>query len=321
MKVSVALCTYNGEKYLPEQLASFDRQTRPPDEVVVCDDRSTDGTVDLLRRYAGGAAFPVRVCVNETNLGSTKNFEKAIGLCDGDVIALSDQDDSWLPDKLARMEAAFASDPAVGLVTGDARLADADLRPTPLHLWANIPFTAAMQDEFEAGGAARLMLRYNVVTGATTAFRADLRPLLLPVPDCWVHDGWIGLIAAAVSDGRLVRDPVILYRQHGTQQIGMGKLTLARQYQSARRMNRAYFEKLTTCFDVVAERVSAISDRLCDSTLLRAVEEKVRHTRLRADMRGMWRVRRIGLAVRELLAGRYHRFGQGVKAFGLDVLM
>src|ERR687885_1327551 len=101
MKVSVAMCTYNGAAFLREQLQSLAAQARTPDELVVCDDASADATVRVVREFAAAAPFPVRLTVNERNLGSTKNFERAISLCAGDLVALSDQDDLWLPAKLA----------------------------------------------------------------------------------------------------------------------------------------------------------------------------------------------------------------------------
>src|SRR5215207_2518174 len=100
VRISIALCTYNGEQYLQQQLDSFVAQSRPPDELVVCDDRSTDRTVPIVEDFAKRAPFRVELVINETNLGSTRNFEKAIGLCTGDIIFLADQDDVWLPEKL-----------------------------------------------------------------------------------------------------------------------------------------------------------------------------------------------------------------------------
>src|SRR5580698_1985958 len=101
MKLSVALCTYNGERFLPEQLASIREQSRLPDELVICDDASADQSVAIATRFAERAPFPVRIEANSRNLGSTPNFARAIELCNGDAIVLSDQDDVWLPDKLS----------------------------------------------------------------------------------------------------------------------------------------------------------------------------------------------------------------------------
>src|SRR5258708_37621369 len=101
--LSVAMCTYNGARFLPEQLESIAAQTKLPDELVVCDDRSTDGSVEIIRSFAQRAPFEIRLDINANNLGSTKNFEKAIGLCQGEIIALADQDDVWCPQKLSRI--------------------------------------------------------------------------------------------------------------------------------------------------------------------------------------------------------------------------
>src|SRR5690606_8953402 len=83
MMISVAMCTYNGEKYLAEQLESILRQDHPVDELVVCDDGSSDRTIAILNEFAQKAPFVVGIHVNEKNLGSTKNFEKALTLCQG----------------------------------------------------------------------------------------------------------------------------------------------------------------------------------------------------------------------------------------------
>src|SRR5947209_20067608 len=115
MTISVALCTYNGAQYLLNQLTSIEAQTRRPDEVVICDDSSCDGTVELIRSWADAAPFPVRVHVNPRNVGAIKNFERAVSLSCGDLIALADQDDLWYPNKLGVLEQQLGDNPAAGL--------------------------------------------------------------------------------------------------------------------------------------------------------------------------------------------------------------
>src|SRR5207253_4621935 len=124
MKLSVAMCTYNGASYLQEQFDSIAMQTRLPDELVICDDVSVDTTKEITDKFAAVAPFAVKRHFNENNLGSTKNFEKAIGLCQGDIIALADQDDEWSPIKLEQLEAALASSAKTGLVFSDAEVVD-----------------------------------------------------------------------------------------------------------------------------------------------------------------------------------------------------
>lgn len=103
MKTSVALCTYNGEKYIKEQLDSILNQTKKVDEIIVCDDCSSDKTVEILNHYSSTNPGLFKIYINEQNLRSVKNFEKAITLCTGDIIFLSDQDDFWVNEKSGRI--------------------------------------------------------------------------------------------------------------------------------------------------------------------------------------------------------------------------
>ncbi|MGA9069058.1 MAG: glycosyltransferase, partial [Terracidiphilus sp.] len=124
LRISVALCTYNGERYLREQLNSIASQTRVPYEVVICDDNSTDATLDIVESFVQSVSFRVRVEHNSFRLGSTHNFEKAIQSCTGDLIALCDQDDVWRPDKLSVQAARLESDSSIGGLFSDASLVD-----------------------------------------------------------------------------------------------------------------------------------------------------------------------------------------------------
>ena len=103
MKISVAMCTFNGGPFLGEQLQSIAAQDRPPDELVICDDGSTDETLDAVGRFARSVPLPVRLEINRQRLGSSANFAKAVGMCRGDWIFLADQDDFWPKGKVRRM--------------------------------------------------------------------------------------------------------------------------------------------------------------------------------------------------------------------------
>src|SRR5438270_9952995 len=107
LTMSVAMCTFNGEAFLDAQLESIGAQGRPPDELIVCDDGSTDRSREIIAQFARRFAFPTRVTVNQTNLGSTRNFEQAISLCSSNVVVLADQDDIWYPNKLKSIEKPF----------------------------------------------------------------------------------------------------------------------------------------------------------------------------------------------------------------------
>ena len=224
MKLSIAMCTYNGAAYLSEQLESIAAQTRLPDELVVCDDRSSDGlTCEIVKAFANQVQFPVRLFVNRKNLGGKKNFQKAIGRCQGDIVFFCGQDDVWKQNKLARIEAVFSSAPEVGLVFTDAEVVSEDLHTLVDSLVENSDFGTESQALIKKGQALRVFLQGNVVTGATMAFRACLRPFVLPIPGDTIlqEDAWIALIIAAVAPVVFLKEPLIKYRQHVGQQIGV----------------------------------------------------------------------------------------------------
>jgi glycosyltransferase involved in cell wall biosynthesis len=226
--ISVALCTYNGERYLPAQLESIAAQTRLPDELVVCDDASTDRTAKMVRSFARSAPFPVRLTVNAANLGSNANFEQAICLCRGEFIALSDQDDIWFPSRLERSAWFLEHHPPCGLVFADGEIIDGDGRLLNTRLWQQFHFDPPLKDALWQGDY-RPLARFRFITGATVMFRARFRPYLFPILGEWVHDGWIANLIACLSGICFVDEPLIYYRRHERQQIGLGGAALRRR--------------------------------------------------------------------------------------------
>ncbi len=223
------MCTYNGAKFLAEQLLSIVQQTRQPEELVICDDGSTDDTLEIVREFSRSAPFPVRVICNPQNLGSTKNFEKAMGLCRGDLIALSDQDDIWMAEKLACQAEMMESDAELGGVFSDAQLVDDRSNPLNERLWRKIGFTPGEQTLFQKGQSTAILTGKNVVTGATLMVRASLLPRFLPIPAPWVHDGWIAWMLAVYSKLGLIPDALIHYRIHAGQQLGVKAIASSRR--------------------------------------------------------------------------------------------
>lgn len=219
-RISVALCTYNGERFLSQQLESIAQQTRLPDELIVCDDRSTDRTVSILREFAASAPYPVNIYENEHNLGSAANFERAIRLCRGNLIALSDQDDIWYPVRLERSEQEFTVHPQAGLVFSDADVINDRDELTGPTMWQRLGFAGKRARDL-LGGEYLLLAKHRFVTGATMMFRASLRDRCLPIGKGWIHDEWIALITAAFFELRPINQPLIRYRIHGSQQVGL----------------------------------------------------------------------------------------------------
>lgn len=339
MKISVALCTYNGSRFLREQLDSIAGQGRPPDELVICDDRSSDDTVEIAREFGAEAAFAVAVHVNDANLGSTANFAGAIERCTGDIIALSDQDDVWLPQKLERLEAEFASDARVGMVFSDATVVDEKLVPIGVKLWRET-FRPHDQRMFAAGRTAEVLLHYNVVTGATMAIRRSLLPAIMPIPGLteFIHDGWIALVASLCSEVRFIPVPLVLYRQHDGQQLGAGlsrwnlpRIERFRMTVESRGRTIERLVEFTAAFNdqrIAAVRsVALLPDIDLDREKLVAMIEATReqidgnmtHLRARIDLPS-GRLRRIPAILSEMRTGRYGRFSRGWESAVLDLV-
>ena len=198
-RISVAMCTYNGERFLAQQLVSIAQQSRPPDELVVCDDGSTDRTVAMIREFAVSVRYPVRVFENEHNLGVAANFERAIRLCEGNLIALADQDDIWYPIRLERSEQELTAHPEAGLIFSDADIIDDKNQSTGATLWQRLSFAGKREQDLLAGRYV-VLAKHRFVTGATVMMRAGLRDRCLPIGEGWIHDEWIAMITAAFSD-------------------------------------------------------------------------------------------------------------------------
>jgi glycosyltransferase involved in cell wall biosynthesis len=219
--ISVALCTYNGTRFLQEQLASLQAQECLPEELVVCDDRSTDNTVELLESFARTAPFPVRIHVNQENLGSTRNFDRAMRLCAGSFIAFCDQDDIWHPKRLSECARVLRDDPRLGMVFSNGELIDDTGTRLPGRLWDKFTFDRAIRERIRRGDMLPLV-RYRFVTGATMMFRSALRDYLCPAAGEWLHDGWIAALIACMAGVSFLDQPLIRYRIHAQQQVGTG---------------------------------------------------------------------------------------------------
>jgi glycosyltransferase involved in cell wall biosynthesis len=236
MQISIAMCTCNGATYLRRQLESFARQTSLPCELVVCDDRSSDATLTILKEFAGTAPFHVRLFENEKNLGSTKNFEQAIGLCRGDLIALADQDDEWYTQKLEQFGRFFHSFPEAILAFSDADLIDDRHDCLNRRLWQSVYFSAGSTAPHVERNLLCTLLKLNsVATGATMVLRAQLRPEILPIPDGWVHDAWIVWMAAITGCVGILPQAQMRYRLHAAQQLGLDPPSLLERLRHARR--------------------------------------------------------------------------------------
>lgn len=316
---SIALCTYQGARYIQEQLDSIATQTRPPDEIVLCDDGSTDNTLDIVNEFADSAPFSVRIHRNDVTLGVAKNFERAIRRCEGNVIVLCDQDDVWLPHKLSVLEAAFENSPKVNLFFSNASLVDDRLIPLGNTLWNGIRFSHREQHMIRSGDAFRVLLRHNVVTGATTAFRSKSRDVVLPIPHWDIHDSWIALLIAATGEVGIIDDCLIQYRQHSENQIGAKKRGLLNRWQRPRASVLKNMRRVLKETETAAIRLQECGEAANRPDNLAELVAKKNHLEARIHFvnhdQGWFRA-----LLGELFERRYHRYSEGWSSVMHDVL-
>ena len=215
--ISVALCTYNGERYIKEQLESILKQTITPDEIIMVDDISLDNTVEIAESVLRDSGVYHEIVINSTRLGVSKNFEKAIRFCKGDFIFTADQDDVWKDNKIERILSCFDED--VSLVFTNAELVDANLNPQGTDLWK----AYCLDIEGFNENYQNSLLKKDYITGATMAFRTFDFDKVFPVPESLYHDQWIGLNALRFGKVQCINDKLILYRQHSNNVIGAKK--------------------------------------------------------------------------------------------------
>jgi glycosyltransferase involved in cell wall biosynthesis len=325
LTISIALCTYNGQAFLQQQLASLGDQTRRPDEVVASDDGSGDDTLKILESFARSAPFSVQILQNPTRLGPAQNFGRAIAACEGDIIALCDQDDIWKPNKLAVAESAFLQDPDLAFVFSDADVCDADGMPLGYGLWSSVGFVGRTRRQFEAGHGLDVLLRQHAVTGATLCFASKFRDLILPIDKNWMHDGWIALLLSMVGRGRAIDQRLIEYRQHPSQSIGApARRSLYQQYLNAKQMDRLVFAEQAEQFEAALQRWRSRGVPLMPASAdIPGYEirfgQKIRHCRNRSAIRTRHASRLSTVA--EFLSLRYSRFSFGWKSFAQDLFL
>jgi glycosyltransferase involved in cell wall biosynthesis len=312
------MCTFNGSDFVLEQLASIIKQKRPPDEIVICDDCSTDDTVDKIRHFDKCSDVKIKLCINDKNLGASKNFEKAIQLCCGDIIALADQDDIWLPHKLQLVERELMRDERIGAVFSNAFIVDENLEPLHYTMWDVVGISKKKIRTLHTGYIFNCVLNRFFITGATMAFRSRYKRYIIPIPPIWFHDAWISLIISSVRLIKPIMSSLILYRQHQSNQIGGKKRTLVGLLKRALNTNRVnYFQKELSRYHAAYERLHRIDG--VNHQKIKTIQRKIKHLELRQNLPGN-RLVRIPFVIKEFLLFGYHRYSRGPEIALQDLL-
>ncbi len=220
MKTSVALCTYNGEKFLKEQLESIFSQTVSPDEIVICDDGSSDNTLQILEKYAETHPSLFKIFRNKKNLGYTRNFEKAISLCSGDLIFLCDQDDIWLPNKTEQMTKLAESNPEKTVFCHNIAILTDDGKITKRSFWESDGF----DPNFENNEILKyLLFKRNIFPGMSMCITKKAKEKYLPLKNIdpiIIHDYELVLKSCRNNNFYIHSEILTNYRKHSQQNIG-----------------------------------------------------------------------------------------------------
>ncbi|MCE3075437.1 glycosyltransferase [Chryseobacterium gwangjuense] len=223
MKISVAICTYNGEKYLTEQLDSILQQTVNPAEIVVCDDGSKDKTLEILHRYQEQYPDIFKIYSNETNLGYFKNFEKSIYLCSQDIIVTSDQDDIWKPEKLEKTFNFFKNNPDKDAVFNDLVLVDNDqaiLEPSYLK-WKHIQYQDIIDSIKNEELFIKVQMQGSFILGCALAIRKTALKEYHLKNFTYAHDYEIAQKLSFKNKIGFIPETLSFYRQHEAQVCGL----------------------------------------------------------------------------------------------------
>lgn len=318
--VSIALATFNGANYIKEQLDSFASQIRIPDELVICDDGSTDDTIDIVLEFRNSAPFAVRLIQNEQNLGHVQNFSKAISHCIGDIIFLSDQDDKWFPEKIENVVTAMQETPKCWVAVHDGEIADEELTPSGQ--------TKMLQLRRGYGSAD------TISTGALSALRRGLLEYALPIPaGSTAHDTWLHQLASQLPGRRIVLEESLQYiRRHNTNTSSwiVNNKKPIRSYDVIRAQSRQapaadYTDRLILNAGLRG-RLSTMIERLDDPADVRAAQyakirlaNELKAIQSRQTLISAGPVGRRIHAIRMLFWGEYSFFN-GARSFVRDIL-
>lgn len=202
MKVSVAMASYNGEKYIAEQIQSILKNLRKDDELVISDDGSKDKTIEIIKRFKDKRIK----LIDGPKKGIKQNFANAIKTCTGDIIFLADQDDIWSEDKVSTVLEIFAKDPNCTCVVHDCEVFDDSTNRT---------IEASFFKWRKSGSGIIKNIWKNTYIGCCMAFRSNIKPYILPIPDdIEMHDQWIGLICEKHGESTFIPNVLLKYRRH-----------------------------------------------------------------------------------------------------------
>ena len=324
MKISIALATYNGERYLQAQLDSFLCQSRRPDEVVITDDCSTDGTALIINSFLESAPFKVIFKRNKENIGICQNFSNALALTSGDLVFLSDQDDIWFSNKIEKVEKIASKNSNYCVFMNDQEIVDQELKSSGVRKIHQIR-SAGLTDS-------------KYVAGCAVAVRQSFLKSILPIPVGYeAHDAWIVNLAVGVGRRMLIDEVLQLYRRH--ESADSGWIINSRHKVTKIDFFKYYIKKLLLSPPTVSrlKNILIIREIFKDKVFELSIESENRELRTdflfffeklqfknksfekRIELLSKSRIKRIPMIVKHLISGGYAPF-YGLKSAIRDII-
>lgn len=308
--VTVVMCTYNGEAHLNSQMQAILHQSLLPTQIIVSDDGSADRTIEMVRDHfkSVNANMPgletILLCNSGAPRGVTANFSSALGHSTGAFVVLTDQDDTWEHDRIAKGVAALKSNPGLLLIASDANLINADGLLDERSLFESKRICPSYVRRLCGQSALPELVRKNILPGMTFTMRRDLLDLALPIPESWMHDYWLAIVAATQSGLNVLDDRPVNYRQHGANVVGA-------QVRTRRQWALRAFQAGASPAETV-ERYTAIlnaqsADLLFDSRTTEILSSKLQFEVSRSEYSVRF-VRRLRQVIGQALKGNYRRF-------------
>ena len=327
MTVSIALATFNGSKFLKEQLNSLDRQSKRPDEVIISDDGSTDATLEILQQWTQNTRIKrVEILTDTKPKGFTSNFIRAFQATKGELVFPCDQDDVWFPHKIERMVDFMSKNQNLQTAVHDAEITDSDLEPIGERMIAR------------ARGLGGAMRDHN--SGMSTVVKRDFLETCLQPPREFPFDNWIHHCALALGVKGILEEPLVFYRRHQSavtdalfqnsskkQNLLELKIRYAKHVISKDRNGADLLreqEKLSSTTEWIKKnetklKRSGISDERIGQSLQR-LECRKEMTRKRFEIRNRPRLFRLRRALQMAANGEYAEYN-GAGAFFKDILL
>ncbi len=325
MEVSVAMATYNGMPYIQDQLRSIKEQTRQPDELIICDDCSTDETVKMCEEFSEQVGFTVVINQNEKNHGYSKNFEKALSLCTKDIVFICDQDDYWNKNKIETIVNAFSDNAKTQIIIHDIDYCDESLKPIGQTKLSRINSYTSPN---------------NYITGMASAIRKPFLDLCLPIPNTPVlqYDSWLHACANMINLKTVIPESLAFYRRHssnvtGDRLLNVAQVTNSSHFKALQLQNKVLKSPVTFLTNtiivsshkknwLIRNSKELVSSCLIDESFLNKLTEKLSHdisvaeSRLRICRKPF--VKRLIPAFSFFVQGNYREFS-GFKSLLKDV--